>query len=77
MTINLGSEKENRYDQFSYRGMVNRIRDGVSLTPHQLKTMELCGLTVEDFRNQKTETEKIELINRLRSKSPTPSPRSR
>lgn len=61
------SVKQDRYDQYSYGGLINRIRDGVSLSRHQQEVMAKCGLTVEDFRNQKTEQEKIDLVNKLRA----------
>ena len=60
------SIKQDRYDQYSYDGLINRIRDGVYLSRHQQEAMAKCGLTVEDFRNQKTEQEKIDLVNKLR-----------
>ena len=65
--MEIRSVTQNKYDQLTYAGLVNRIRDGVSLSEHQKLTIARCGLTVEDFRNQKTEQEKIDLINRLRA----------
>ena len=64
----IGSRKQDRYDTLTYEGLVNRIRDGVPLSEHQKVTMARCGLTVEDFRNQKTTEENIALLNRLRSR---------
>jgi hypothetical protein len=64
--MEVGSIRQDQYDQYSYGGLINRIRDGVSLSPHQREVMAKCGLTVEDFRNQKTEQEKIDLINKIR-----------
>lgn len=68
-----GSIKHDQYDQYTYEGLVNRIRDGVSLTEHQKQTMEKCGLTVEDFRNQRTTEEKIALVNQLRGVGAMPT----
>jgi hypothetical protein len=68
------SLREDRYDQYSYAGLVNRIRDGVTLTTHQLEVMKKCGLTTEDFRNQRTEQEKIDLLNRIRRESDRVAP---
>lgn len=61
--------KEYKYDHLTYGGLVNRIRDGIALTDHQKRTLEKCGLTVEDFRNQKTNDEKIAIVNQLRGAS--------
>ena len=66
--MRIGAKSEDMYDQNTYAGLVNRIRDGVSLTDNQKKAMSESGLTVEDFRNQKTIEEKVKLLNELRSK---------
>lgn len=58
--------KPNIYDPMTYDGLMNRIRDGIPLTDHQKKTMEKVGLTVEDFKNEKSTEEKCSIMNYLR-----------
>lgn len=58
--------KTDQYDHLTYGGLVNRIRDGVSLTDHQKKVMAKCGLTIDDFRNQKSDAEKAAIVNAYR-----------
>jgi hypothetical protein len=55
--------KANIYDELTYEGTVNRIRDGVSLSEHQKAVMAKCGLTIEDFKNQKSIEERCAIVN--------------
>lgn len=58
--------KEDLYNENTYGGLVSRIRDGVALSPRQKTCMEQCGLTADDFRNQPTTAEKVEMLNAAR-----------
>lgn len=60
------SKESEKYEELTYGGTVNRIRDGIELTKRQKETMEKCGLTVEDFINQPTLEEKIDAVNAFR-----------
>ena len=47
----------------TYGAVVDRIRRGLPLSQHQKEVMQRCGLTEEDFRDQKSDAEKAAIIN--------------
>ena len=61
--------KENIYGEKTYGGLVNRIRDGVTLSERQKTKMLECGLTMEDFQNQKSLAEKLAIVNAARAQN--------
>jgi hypothetical protein len=57
------TKRDERYNELTYGGVINRIVDGVPLSPHQKRVMVECGLTEEDFKNQLSLEEKCAIVN--------------